>query len=174
MISLVISALKVALRSFTSILRFNNALKYAFQINNKCTIVITLTYASQNNGFSTNLSSHFKANFAAQPFVNIARPFLGNILEKYEIYGTRSELWKSALLRKIPKDQLPPHYGGNKYWNLFFSFKIHVRGILYFVINDVLAFVLMQMISDLTNLEEISVCPNVLCTHSIATVASFP
>ena len=41
-----------------------------------------------------------------------ARPFLGNWLEKYEIYGTRMDKWKPIILRKIGADQLAPKYGG--------------------------------------------------------------
>ena len=56
------------------------------------------------------------ANYAAETFINIARPFLGSLLEKYEMYGTRSDKWKQALLRKIPYDQLPARYGGSEDW----------------------------------------------------------
>ena len=54
------------------------------------------------------------ANFGAQSFINIARPFLGNILEKFEVYGADTTKWKPNLLRKIPSSQLPLYYGGDK------------------------------------------------------------
>lgn len=52
-------------------------------------------------------------NYAGETFINLSRPFMGTIFDKMEIYGTRSDKWKSALLRKIPQEQLPPKYGGN-------------------------------------------------------------
>lgn len=56
------------------------------------------------------------ANFAAESFMNLAKPFVGQLLEKFEFYRTRSEKWKPALLRKISQDQLPPKYGGKEGW----------------------------------------------------------
>ena len=58
----------------------------------------------------------FVVNFAAETFINLAKPYFGNLLEKMEIYGTRSEKWKPIILRKIPPNQLPPTYGGAKDW----------------------------------------------------------
>ena len=51
-------------------------------------------------------------NFAAETFINLAKPFIGDTLSRHEIYGTRVEKWKHLMLRKFPADQLPPKYGG--------------------------------------------------------------
>ena len=55
-------------------------------------------------------------NYAAETFMNLAKPYFENFMEKLEVYGTRSEKWKPRILRKIPASQLPPVYGGNKDW----------------------------------------------------------
>ena len=52
-------------------------------------------------------------NFAAETFLRLARPFLGDILDRLEIYGNVKSKWKAALFRKIPQEQLPPRYGGS-------------------------------------------------------------
>ena len=51
-------------------------------------------------------------NFAAEAFLNLGRPFLGSVLERVEIFGSQKEKWMPRLLRKIPRENLPPHYGG--------------------------------------------------------------
>lgn len=48
--------------------------------------------------------------------MDLAKPFLGNFLEKFEIYGTRAEKWKPKILRQIPATQLPPELGGFAAW----------------------------------------------------------
>lgn len=51
-------------------------------------------------------------NFSAETFINTMRPFLGALLEKFEICGTRMEKCKPGIVKKIAADQLPPKYGG--------------------------------------------------------------
>ena len=52
------------------------------------------------------------AYYAAETFLNLAQPFMGNLYDNIRVLGTRSEKWKPEFLRKIPMDQLPSHYGG--------------------------------------------------------------
>ena len=54
------------------------------------------------------------ANFLASGLINAMRPFLGAFMEKFETYGTRKEVWMPKLLRRLPKSQLAPWYGGAK------------------------------------------------------------
>ena len=56
----------------------------------------------------------FVANFLAESVVNLSRPFMGSVLDKFELYGTRKENWIPKLVKKLPADQLPPDFGGNK------------------------------------------------------------
>ncbi|CAG7821071.1 unnamed protein product, partial [Allacma fusca] len=53
-------------------------------------------------------------NAVASQMLNLARPIIGSIMERVEIYGTQKDQWIPKLLRKIPRDQLPAWYGGNK------------------------------------------------------------
>ena len=55
-------------------------------------------------------------NYAAESWLNLSKPFWADFMDKFEIYGTRSEKWKPLLLRKIAADQLPPKYGGSPDW----------------------------------------------------------
>ena len=56
------------------------------------------------------------ANFATENFLLLAKPFMGNILEKCEMFGTQKRKWLPHILRKISKSQLPPWYGGEQNW----------------------------------------------------------
>ena len=56
-------------------------------------------------------------DYSAETFLNLARPFLGEIANRFETLGTRIEKWKPRLLKNIPADQIPPKYGGtNPAW----------------------------------------------------------
>ena len=56
-------------------------------------------------------------NYAAETFINAMRPFMGSMLDKYEVCGTRMAKCKPMLMKRIGSDQLPPKYGGtNKEW----------------------------------------------------------
>ena len=58
-------------------------------------------------------------NFAAETDLHLARLFIGDILDRYEIYGTRVEKWKPLFLKNFPPDKVPPKYGGsNTNWKL--------------------------------------------------------
>ena len=59
----------------------------------------------------------FAANFAAELFLNSARPFLGSLFEKMEVYGTQRDRWVPRLLRDIPENVLPKAYGGTSKFN---------------------------------------------------------
>jgi len=83
------AALKFALKTYESMLRFDDVLKYGFQIN---------------------------ANFATEAFLNIVKPFMGTIMDKFEIHGSQKERWQPDLEEKIEKNQLAPQYGGDKDW----------------------------------------------------------
>ena len=58
----------------------------------------------------------FTVNFSAEMFINSARPFLNNYVEKFEMYGTRMDKWKPLILKKISADQLAPKLGGSPDW----------------------------------------------------------
>lgn len=61
--------------------------------------------------------SFLVVNFAAESFINVAKPFWADFLSKFQIYGTRGERWIPKLLKKIAASELPPKYGGsNKDW----------------------------------------------------------
>ena len=50
-------------------------------------------------------------------FLNLARPFIGGMIDKYEGYGTNVKKWKPLFMKQFPADQIPPKYGGtNKNW----------------------------------------------------------
>ena len=53
------------------------------------------------------------ANFIAESLINMSRPFMGSILDKFELFGTRRDQWMPRLVKKLPSDQLPVSYGGS-------------------------------------------------------------
>ena len=55
-------------------------------------------------------------NFSSETFINMARPFMGALLDKFDFYGPQKSHWRARLMRKIPADQLPPKYGGVEGW----------------------------------------------------------
>ena len=65
---------------------------------------------------TTLILSVSAVNFAGETLHNLARPFMGTLLENFEIYGSQSNKWKPRLLRKIPVSQLPAKYGGVEGW----------------------------------------------------------
>ena len=112
----------MALRNFIAIVRVYHVLAYGFEINSESLKIAAAVLARASSVYTASVERVGKfwliynsktANFAAETFTDIARPFLGNVLDKLEIHGTRSEKWKPALFCKIPQDQLPPKYGGN-------------------------------------------------------------
>ncbi|CAG7822865.1 unnamed protein product [Allacma fusca] len=54
------------------------------------------------------------ANTLVEQMLILVKPFMGKFLERVEVYGTKSEIWKPLLLRRIPRSQLPLAYGGTK------------------------------------------------------------
>ena len=94
--------------------RFNHAIKYGIMINSKCQF-FRQTFQPLFI-FDYKMRPKIPANFGAETFLNIARPFMGNILGKFDIYGTHNKKWKPMLLRKIPARSWPVRYGGVKEW----------------------------------------------------------
>ena len=107
----------MALDTFIRLHKLHSVLKYGYLLNGKCAIV---GYPRRiHRAVKTDVLHvvQFPANYAAETFINMARPFIGDILENMEIFGTRPEKWKPLLLKKIPADQAAPKYGGtNKDW----------------------------------------------------------
>ena len=62
------------------------------------------------------MTAFVSANFAAENLIRLAKPFIAKLLERSEIYGSKKEKWLPTLARQIPKDQLPPWYGGEESW----------------------------------------------------------
>ncbi|CAG7718680.1 unnamed protein product [Allacma fusca] len=54
------------------------------------------------------------SNYVTKLAADIARPLLGNLLEKVEVYGTNRNIWLPRLLKTIPESSIPPWYGGSK------------------------------------------------------------
>ncbi|CAG7724575.1 unnamed protein product, partial [Allacma fusca] len=54
------------------------------------------------------------ANYATKLAADIARPAVGRLMEKVEVYGTGRATWLPKLLKLFPMDILPSWYGGNK------------------------------------------------------------
>ena len=86
-------------------------MKYGFCVNGE-----SIFSATTGSSCYEKWVSNFPVNYAAETFINIAKPFIGYLLERVEIYGTRSEKWKPKLLKTIPANQLPPKYGGSEDW----------------------------------------------------------
>ncbi|CAG7828221.1 unnamed protein product [Allacma fusca] len=54
------------------------------------------------------------ANFATKTAADIARPLVGRLFERVEVYGNGVEQWRSRLLKLFPPEVLPPWYGGSQ------------------------------------------------------------
>ncbi|CAG7722748.1 unnamed protein product [Allacma fusca] len=76
----------------------------AFTIRKLRLIVIAMTFAHKVYFVNTS--------YIGERFLNIMRPVLGKEFEKFDIYGTNPKQWIPKLLKIIPRDQLPPWYGG--------------------------------------------------------------
>ncbi|CAG7831453.1 unnamed protein product, partial [Allacma fusca] len=53
-------------------------------------------------------------SFAAELALNIARPVLGSLFQKTDIFGTDKARWSAALRRMLPENVIPNIYGGRK------------------------------------------------------------
>lgn len=49
-----------------------------------------------------------------ETFINLIRPYTGQVLNNIEIYGNKKSEWAPKILKYINKDQLPEWYGGTK------------------------------------------------------------
>ncbi|CAG7831206.1 unnamed protein product [Allacma fusca] len=54
------------------------------------------------------------ANAFTYQLLDMGKPLIGNILSKFDVYGTNPEKWIPRLSRKIPLDQLPHSLGGRE------------------------------------------------------------
>ncbi|CAG7726288.1 unnamed protein product [Allacma fusca] len=53
------------------------------------------------------------ANYVTKKAVDIARPFMGNVLENVEVLPTNRDVWLPRLLTTFPLDIVPEWFGGN-------------------------------------------------------------
>ncbi|CAG7818571.1 unnamed protein product, partial [Allacma fusca] len=78
-------------------------------------ITVILQLFSKLQGVAGGIAYGFilNANHITEQVISMAKPFAGNFLERMEVFGTKSEKWIPNLLKTIPRNQLPPAYGGN-------------------------------------------------------------
>jgi hypothetical protein len=65
-------------------------------------------YEKFGYGFIVNVST------VGDQLVMLFNIAAGKYLSKCEVHGTNSKLWKPRILKKIPKDQISPAYGGSE------------------------------------------------------------
>ena len=99
------------MRLFAGKQRVNEFLNYGYFVNGK------RTHRGRSKGswgklWLISLWFYFAVNFSAETFINTARPFLSNYLDKFEMYGGHVAKWKPRIMKKIAGDQLAPKYGG--------------------------------------------------------------
>ncbi|CAG7824717.1 unnamed protein product [Allacma fusca] len=70
----------------------------------------TIAYALPlaNDAFFINV------NFVARNVVELLKPIIGKDFHRIQIFGTNPRTYLPALLKALPKDQLPEWYGGDK------------------------------------------------------------
>ncbi|CAG7829996.1 unnamed protein product [Allacma fusca] len=51
-------------------------------------------------------------NYAVQIFIQLARPVLGELIERVVVLGSNKYKWKAELRRHLPKETTPTWYGG--------------------------------------------------------------
>ena len=112
-------AIELALRQFAALNSIYKVLNYAILINSKS--LVTHSANNEPTGFSVKYETSvvhllLAANFAAENFLRIAKPFIGNILEKCEIFGAQKAKWLPHILKKVSPSQLPHWYGGDEDW----------------------------------------------------------
>ncbi|CAG7726139.1 unnamed protein product [Allacma fusca] len=54
------------------------------------------------------------ANYVTKLAVDIARPFMGNVLEKVEVFASNRNVWLPRLLKTFPIEIVPERMGGKK------------------------------------------------------------
>ncbi|CAG7821946.1 unnamed protein product [Allacma fusca] len=74
---------------------------------NACKVFVPLVVQYFENVYFVNTNFMFKGLLA------IARPIMGSLMERVEVYGSHKATWVPKLLKKLPRDQLPPTFGGN-------------------------------------------------------------
>ncbi|CAG7718056.1 unnamed protein product [Allacma fusca] len=69
-------------------------------------------------GFDVKLAykvlAHPESNHAAQIFIQLARPVLGELMERLVVLGSNKYKWKAELRRHLPEETTPTWYGGPK------------------------------------------------------------
>ncbi|CAG7723370.1 unnamed protein product, partial [Allacma fusca] len=81
------AAVKLAITNINDLQRLNSYLSYGFVIN---------------------------ASPPAHQLLNVAKPLVANLLERFDIHGKNSNRWRTELLKRIPRSQLPLALGGSK------------------------------------------------------------
>ncbi|CAG7639330.1 unnamed protein product [Allacma fusca] len=69
--------------------------------------LVTIAMRFANSVFMIN------TNFIAESLLNLLKPIMGKEFEKIQIFGTNPKHWMPRMLKVIPRDQLPPKYGGS-------------------------------------------------------------
>ena len=98
---------QLALRQVSTLEKTSRVLKELFVVNSKCQ---TTRARDCGSILFIRIFIFVTANFAAQTFLNIARPVIGTVLQNAEIYGTQKDKWLPKLLKKVPKEVLPEEY----------------------------------------------------------------
>ena len=109
------AALQATMKMFSVFARFLHVMKYGFYVNGRSSVQFLLPLGSQKVLSRRNCFT-ISVNYAAETFINLAKPYFSDVLEKVENLGTRSAIWKPRVLRKIPANQLPEMHGGTEDW----------------------------------------------------------
>ncbi|CAG7641142.1 unnamed protein product [Allacma fusca] len=65
-----------------------------------------LKSADLKHGWIVNVNAIFES------VLRLGAPLVGNTRANFEVHGTNPAKWKPALLKDLPKDQIPEWYGG--------------------------------------------------------------
>ncbi|CAG7826570.1 unnamed protein product [Allacma fusca] len=86
--------------------QFSSPAALAFYFKKLRALVFALPFAQ--NVFAVNV------NYASRNLLEIVRPIIGKDFHRVDIFGTNPNRYRPALLRVLPKNQLPQWYGGDK------------------------------------------------------------
>ncbi|CAG7716713.1 unnamed protein product [Allacma fusca] len=88
----------------------------ATQLAHAKTIVWALNKAQDVAIVSKRMAKGFivNVNFIAQRLLSFLSPILGSAGAKTQVYGTNKDVWIPKLLKELPKESLPPFYGGSQ------------------------------------------------------------
>ncbi|CAG7720871.1 unnamed protein product [Allacma fusca] len=99
--------------SYVTIIDFDGLSIHQFFSEDVIKLVLQLFSKLQRVAGGLSYGFILNANHITEQVINMAMPFAGNFLERMEVFGTKSEKWIPKLLKTIPRNQLPPTYGGN-------------------------------------------------------------